>query len=219
MQFLHRFVVRSLARADRFAEIVEVPDEAAELVVKRAAAPRDLQRIRLLIREPPDVRDSAQRGEQRGIRDQHDVPVERVGEEVRLVRDRGEERGLERDVHEHEIGRVDAVEILVPLGREILHVFADRLDVLFQMERAHRVVRGVDVRLVIRERHLRVDDEVLAFGQLHDHVEKTLLPVLGVGRGFSRSWSSRCSPQLPSTFASPLSARARFAASVPMREI
>ncbi len=99
----------------------------------------------------------------------HDARFGACLEQRRILVERGAEEPLVAEEHDHELGR--RLELLpVALLPELRHVLADEARMPHEVHAPHVVVLGLDGVEVGLERRLRVDDEVLAAGKLHDEV-------------------------------------------------
>src|SRR5665811_29341 len=100
---------------------------------------------------------------------EHNVVLHGVLDQGRVDLERGVQEGFGRHEHDHELGRGGEL-LPVLLGREVVDVLAH----VPRMGRHPLGPNGVVLRLhrvqVAEERHLGVDDDVLAAGELHEHV-------------------------------------------------
>jgi hypothetical protein len=81
-----------------------------------------------------------------------------------------DEGRFDRHEHQHEFQAVYAGQITVAALGELLDVRAHRCQMRAELHAALVVVARGAVALVRCQRHLRVDDQVAPFGQVHDHV-------------------------------------------------
>lgn len=87
---------------------------------------------------------------------------------------RRQKRRFVGNEHNDEIGRIE--QSLVLLATQFDDVLPHRRDVRRKILAPGRLVLGPDVSDECRERHLRVDDDPFAFGQIKHHVGRRLFP-------------------------------------------
>lgn len=112
---------------------------------------------------------------------QDDVGARRGFKEVGFGGQGQREGGFGGDEHDDEIGGLEpeSVEILIALARQPFHVAFDRGQMGLERAGAGGVGRGAGIVQVVLERHLGIDDEAAAFGQVDDGVG--LETAFGVG--------------------------------------
>ncbi len=163
----------------RAAELGGVAAERRETRVELSAHLEELARVagqRVLL---PGEGHGAQQGEQRAGRGEHDPPRHRRLVQARVGVQRGGEDGVAGDEADHHLGG-GGERLPVRAAGEHVDVPSQGLGVLGEQPRALLVVvsAGLQER---RQRCLRVDDEVLAAGQVHDEVGPQHRAVSGRG--------------------------------------
>lgn len=96
-------------------QLIHVFENHANLVVERARTLGDLLCVGVLFLVAPDVVDDPERHHQRRRTHDHQTLLERLREDLRIAFHREREGRLDRNEHQDEVERADAVELIVAL--------------------------------------------------------------------------------------------------------
>ena len=153
---------------ERGADPFERRGEGYQLFVEFQSAGGDLLGVLVLIVVFPEVGHQLEQGEEVRRRGDDDFPVVGVRPDRRIVLQRGEECRFVGDEHDDEVGRVEPP--LVLLAAQLGDVLAHRGHVRREVTAALLLAFGRGVADERCERNLRVDDDVLLFGQVQHYV-------------------------------------------------
>lgn len=178
------FVVERARARELHADLFEVGVKAGEFVVEQAAAAGDFLDVARLALLFPDGGDRLQRREQHRRRDDDHAAVERPFVDRAVGFECERERRIDRDEHEHVVGREELAGVGVLFPGELFDVAAHGGDVGLAREFLRGGVEAVDDLLVVDERDFRIDHEVPLVGEAQDDVGADAAAAVGADERF-----------------------------------
>ena len=152
--------------------------DQADLVVDLAGPGADLPSLGVAAFHHPQVGDGAQYGHQRRVRHHHYAALVAVVEQIAVVLHGLDICRLNRHEHEHEIRAADIGKVAVILPGQIIDMFSHRSGVGRKgLVSPDLVVRG-NRPVVVDQRHLAVDHQMLAVGQFDQEIRQPALAIL-----------------------------------------
>ena len=176
-QLVARRAVSLVQLLQAIADLIQILDKQHELVVQPPGSLGDFPRILALTLLFPQAVDDAQRRQQSGRADDHDIAVERLLKQRRLSLQRRGKGRFDRHEQQYEIQAVQAVETFVVLPGQTFNVIAQGQDVLLDGDLADGLVFCGNVLLIRREADLGVDHHLLVARQVNDDVRLEALAV------------------------------------------
>ncbi|CAM5216761.1 hypothetical protein CDEF62S_01950 [Castellaniella defragrans] len=163
-------VVLGRRRLQRAAQLLQALRHGGHLVVQRARHVAQGSGLIVAARDHPQVGHRAQDGHERGMRHQNDVMPIAMVEQIAAQPHGLDVRGLDGHEHEHEPRALHADQIAVVLPRKFIHMPAHGLHMRAQGRHALLFRPRGDGPVVIHERDLAVDHQMLAVGQMHHEI-------------------------------------------------
>ncbi|MNE17568.1 hypothetical protein D3C80_1105530 [compost metagenome] len=119
---------------------------------------------------PPQVCDGAQRHQQRGWADQHNIVFQRFGDKFWLSVQCQQKCRFDRDKHQHIIQRAQPWQLLIIFSPQQANVISYRGDVLLECGFSGEIIFCIEVALIGHQRHFGVNHHVFALRQAHDDI-------------------------------------------------